>query len=150
MSAQLRHQLTQEGVVLVTITRPNLPPVCAHMQPEMLRRFAWGVLNDLDPDEAEFVKWGPDPICRREGAALVDAKRRVLEALAAGRTNSVNIARLIKTDPNRVSVSLCQLRLKGLTDRVRSPVGRGFIWSITEKGECELERLRELDGGAAA
>lgn len=141
MTAQLRHQLTAEGPVVVTVQRPRFAPLTLHVQPDALKRFAWGVLNDLDPEEAEAVVRVGRRIPHYDGRGLFDAKERILLSLRGGCRSSYLIARHLDADTNRVSVELCRLRLTGLVRSDRKIVGRGNDWEITPSGTEALERL---------
>lgn len=50
MTSRLRHQITQDGVI-VTALCGAVAPISVKTTLGEMRRFAWSVLNDLDPDE---------------------------------------------------------------------------------------------------
>lgn len=51
---KLRHHLTQEGAVIVSLALPHGgAPVSATFTVEAARAFAWGLLADIDPVEAQ-------------------------------------------------------------------------------------------------
>lgn len=132
--------------MVVTVSRPRFAPLTLHVQPDTLKRFAWGVLNDLDPEEAEAVLGGGPRIPHYDGRSLFNAKERILLALREGVQFCYLIARKLDTDRNRVSVELCKLRSAGLVTSVRQDIGRGHFWTITPSGEIALDRIERMRG----
>lgn len=63
----LRHQIQDERVLIVAACER---PVSLHVSPREARRFAWALLADLDPEEAEAAGYvPPEPVQRRRASA---------------------------------------------------------------------------------
>ena len=103
--ALLRHEIISETIVALTFGAPGEPTRTVIASPNEAKRFAWGLLADLDPDEASEPA-PPKPRRYRQGsgrlhtAAVLDAIRRddlnVVALAAACETSRGTIYREIR------------------------------------------------------
>lgn len=80
MIITLRHQLQDDERVLVTVG--GAVPVSIHVQASEAKRFAWGLLADLDPDQYEEL--GPRPEVERDNRVARLQRAFKLTPTAAG------------------------------------------------------------------
>jgi hypothetical protein len=59
MTARLQHRISPDGETVTLVVGSPTRPLLAEVSPDELRRFAWAVLSDLDPDEAEAANVTP-------------------------------------------------------------------------------------------
>lgn len=91
MGARIRHQLGDDGRVLVTMTAAAGWAGFVHLEPEEIKRFCWAVLSDLDPDGAE------------ESMGLAGDETQVAH----------QIKRFLDVDPMSAKILQCMLRSPG-------------------------------------
>jgi len=174
VSARLRHQVLEDGRVLVTVLgageRGAAPALCVRLDPAAVKAFAWGLLADLDPEEAYEagaplaafghpasremgpsasigVRRGPGPKVRRVLAACPLARAfvvgEVVAALAAdGLSPALNSA--------RTGDGLRSLLSQGLACLEGKAEGRGrpVRWRLTRTGAALQAALLAGEGAA--
>lgn len=133
---ELRHEILDDGRVLVT-----LKGQIARLPPNEVKRFAWAVLNDLDPEEADNAGYVAPVIVLEREAKAEGAGRgpwqlaAILGELCNGELFTTNISARLKVDRTQCAIQLARLRTRGLV-RCKKP-GRSYspaLWEITGAG----------------
>lgn len=136
-----RHQILDDGRVLV-----NLNGALAHLDPSAVKRFAWGVLNDLDPEEADASGYVAPVIVLSAAEARDHGPKRgpwqimaMLSILALGPSYTTSISRGLGLDRTQTAIQLGRLEKRGWA--VRLTQGRPHQagkWGITNEGRIAL------------
>jgi hypothetical protein len=136
----LRHQILEDGRVLVT-----LKGQIARLSPNEVKRFAWAVLNDLDPEEADNSGYVAAPIMLGsdrppevvgKGAWQLMA---ILERLAQGEAYTTNVSAKLVISRSHAAIQLGRLLKRGWVNRISE--GRACwpaLWEITDAGRQAL------------
>lgn len=137
MNAVLRYALAPDGdFVSVTVAPSQGLPITHRVDPAEARRFAWSMLNDLDPDGVGDVA---SPFEHRLGEheRVPHGYQRwaVLVAILHGVNRSVMIAQHLNMPRAPTSTTLSQLRAAGFVRKSAAPIGHASIWSLTDLGE---------------
>lgn len=147
MSARrLAHQLLDDDRVLISFVGSTH---AARVNASEARRFAWALLNDLDPEEADANGYTPPPpedkrrcLSERDYRPGGWQQREVLEAIRAGYVKSPQIANRLGVSSTQTCVQLNRLMHAG---KVRKVVpGKSYspgIWGLTEAGERALAEM---------
>lgn len=146
----LRHQLHDDGRVLVTVVGDR--PLSVHVEADEVRRFAWSVLADLDPEGAEDAGYVAAAVPRpygdpdRERARWGSQIAAICAFLEGRQANTTQIANLLGVSGNHAAIQMLKLERRGLVKRVkRGSPGDPSIWAA---GEITLSECRaRLDRG---
>jgi hypothetical protein len=138
MSLHPRHQILPEGDVLVTVS----PGVYFRMNPNRASAFAWSLLNDLDPDEADRCQ----PKTKDAKPRLSPAAQRLLALLIknAGRTVAWPVAEGLYPHAKAeiVKVHLTEVRKEltrmGYPAAITTYRGEGVMLDKAAAKECGL------------
>lgn len=150
MSA-LRYQLLDDGRILVTLNRQ-----IARLEPHEIKRFAWGVLSDLDPEGAAAEGYQAAPIVLADSDAKTRDTRRgpwqivaILRDLAEHpHARVIDVARRTCCHYKTIGVQLSRLKTKGWVQMSAS--GRAYLpatWIATDAG---LQALKLYEPGEDA
>lgn len=168
VGARLRHQILDDGRVLVSLGAGvgGRPPASGVMTAEAAKAFAWGLLADLDPDEAHragapLAAFGPVAPPERAGSSLKGLRKppgpMVRAVLAAAPPQGVFAgADLVDLEAGRTSVrvsrALHTLKLRAAVCVVSGGGGHGrkaaIRWRLTPAGIALREQLLAGDGEA--
>lgn len=134
---ELRHKLTVEGVDQI-IRRDGATMIVSVSDAE-IRRFCYGVLADVDPDEAEIII-GSVEHKRQDRKTLMLILRRLLD----GPCGSRQIARLLDEPVCNVNGRMMALANAGHVQRVASGGRKGerTHFQITEAGKAAIKQGR--------
>lgn len=143
-----RHEILDDGRVFV-----NLNGHVAHLPPGDVRRFAWGVLADLDPEGAEDAGYQPPAIVL--GADLAPKvvqpgpwqRRGILAYLAPhDEASTPAIAKALGISNKTAAVQLSKLRRQGHVRKISEGMAYSpASWVITDHGRALLKRYVERD-----
>lgn len=137
---RLRHEIESDAVALVIGDRR------IRVTPTEAKRFAWGLLADLDPDEADKcggseIDWSAD---YRDGELPYRAPTQAMKVLAAVQRGARTCAEIAERTGLRSGIA--GPRASMLVDRgylTRIDGGRRVAaYAITNAGERWLERVR--------
>lgn len=130
-SSILRHEVVSETLVLVTM-RPGHGVATAMMiSPTEAKRFAWAILADLDPDEAEAASPPDAPYTLPASYGKLGVKSgmpdRIKDSLdRLGEATAAEIASDIRTSRGSVMRACASLRADGLLRKT------GAVYSLRE------------------
>lgn len=138
---ELRHQILDDGRVLIT-----LKGQIARLQPSEVKRFAWAVLNDLEPEEADLSGYVA-PIVDFAASRVSNDHHRgpwqqlaILTLLLGGPLYTTNISRKAAVGRNHAAIQLGRLAKRDLVECMIK--GRSYspsLWAITSAGRAFLE-----------
>lgn len=133
---RLFHRLEDEAVLLGFRVSSSQPAVVKVTQSEA-KRFAWAILADLDPEEAQTAGSPlsePVPRARgtahaRERTAFATQPRAILAFLRNGKADTRRIAVAVDISTQQAAVVLCNMAKRGLVTRLtRGLAGYPAIW----------------------
>lgn len=141
----LRHALLPDGVVLVFGSHERVVSFSE------AKRFAWAILADLDPEEAEACGLPAPPVATRAAADSDEPGERYygsrrlayLGSLTSGPKRAREVAETVCEDTGVINARLAHLHALGLVARV-SGGGKGtkVTWGLTEAGRAALGERR--------
>lgn len=117
VSARLRHQVLEDGRVLVTVLRAGAAALCVRLDGAAAKAFAWGLLADLDPEEAHQAG-GPLSVL----PPVASASRTPARARPA-RPASAAALRVLGACPLRADFRVADI-VEGLADMRSTDVGQ--------------------------
>lgn len=145
---RLSHQLLDDDRVLVSCVGRAMS---IYVPAAEARRFAWALLADLDPAEADFLGYTPPTMVSRNGQMVEQARKvgpwqriEVLDAIRKGSDTAPKISMRLGLAQMHASVQLNKLHRLGFVSKVT--VGRSYypgIWALTAEGREFLESYDE-------
>lgn len=136
---RLSHQLLDDDRVLVSCVGRAMS---VHIAASEARRFAWSLLADLDPAEADFLGYTPPVLVMRGGVAVERTRGTgpwqridVLDAIRSGKDTAPKISAFIGLNQAQTGVQLNKLMKLGFVSKVT--IGRAHsagVWAITKEG----------------
>lgn len=132
--AGLRFQVLEDERVLISFV--GMSPASMRVTASEARRFAYGLLADLEPLKAEpQVYRTPKP-----PAPIIEERReKILRALKAGETSSMGISRATGIKYDNTYTALAALRRQGLVD-VDQSNPNVYGWFLTAEGLIAAEK----------
>lgn len=153
---RLAHQLLDdERVVISAVGRA----MSCHVSMAEARRFAWALLADLDPAEADAMGYQAPAILMLSRAQAEESlrgrgawqRRSVLSVLFEGRATCAYVAMRVGTSRAQASVQLNRLQHLGyVVKAARMAAGKAFHWEITPAGRLWLDACDAEEERAAA
>jgi hypothetical protein len=150
---KLAHQLLPDDRVFVSAVGRSMS---CHISAAEARRFAWALLADLDPAEADFLGYSPPTLTLSNGRLREREWRpgpwqriAVLQAIVDGKDVAPRIGDYIGTTRGQASVQLCKLLKLGLVEKLS--IGRSYYpgkWGLTDTGHAFLAEFGELGEAA--
>lgn len=150
---KLAHQVLDDDRVFVTV--PGRSMSC-HVTSAEARRFAWALLADLDPAEADSLGYVA-PAIVLNGRCLTEDPfrgkrawqlREILNVLRGGPSTCARIAGRLAMSREQTSVQLNRLQHRGHAVKAgRTMEGGAHFWQITADGrkwlaDCEAEEAQ--------
>lgn len=131
----IRYAVTNDDVLL-TIARDGSPYAHARLSHSDMKRLAWGVLADLDPDEAHAVQIET----HERPPPLTPIWRNILRQLyRSGACGTGKLRRNLPMVP-QIPAHMAALIDRGFVQRVDGESGRGrpATYAITDRGRTIL------------
>lgn len=147
-SPRLSHQILDDDRVLISCVGRMM---LVYVPAAEARRFAWALLADLDPAEADFLGYTPPTMVSRNGV-LKERERKVgpwqrievLDAIKRGSTTAPKISMRLGLNQMQVSVQLNKLCRIGHVRKIT--IGRSYhpgTWGLTFAGVEFLEGYQD-------
>lgn len=141
---KLAHEVLDDDRVFVSVVGRSMS---CHVSTSEARRFAWALLSDLDPAEADSLGYVA-PAVIVQGRSLSEEpvrgrgawqQREVLSVLRGGSTTCAHISARLGLNRNQTSVQLNRLQHRGHAVKAgRTTEGLAFFWEITDAGRTWL------------
>lgn len=132
---RLRHSIDPDGEHVWITAGDRTLKVAA----TAIKRFAWGVLNDLCPDDVESLIGEMTEATTAPNIPDGFHKWAVLVTLRDGLTTAKAIALHLHMKRSNVSVILCNHRKDGYVSVSADGIGLAGVWSLTTEGKLAVE-----------
>lgn len=126
---RLRHQILDTGVLITGEAAGR--PVALRVTETEAKRFAWSLLNDLDPEEDDAFQ---------PRVPVGQQRLAILKALAVKPLDTAAVGKIIVRSTPHAAVVLSKMKSQGLVAITRPGVaGLPAMWALLASGRQQLE-----------